>query len=142
MRQLLSELSNRLQLKLLHCDMFPYKHKYTIDMGLGESNALNVAYGISKFEPVLIYGVCGFLLHRFEPLLHNLRFAEHPVLLFNAGGSNNPCYSNFGWGHTCFEDIKLAEILKIPVYTPKYEDFEETCLKLLQLGGLKLIRLT
>ena len=122
--------------------MFPYRHKYIIDLRLGETNALNVAYGMSKFEPVMLYGVCGFLLHRFEPLLHNLRFAEWPVLLFNAGGSNNPCYSNFGSGHTCNEDLDIANILKIPVYTPKYEDFEELVIELLQSPGLKLVRLT
>jgi transketolase C-terminal domain/subunit len=142
MRQLLSDISEKLEIKLLHCDMFPYKHSNIIDMGLGESNVINVAYGISMFEPVFVYGVCGFLLHRLEQLKLNLRFAEHPVILFNAGGSNHPCYREFGEGHTCDEDIEIAKILKVPVYTPSYEDFNATVSELLLTEGLKIVRLT
>lgn len=142
MRTLISQLSHRLQIPLVHCDMFPSKHEHIIDLGLGESNAVNVVYGMSKTTPVLFYGVCGFILHRLEQLKLNLRYAEHPVLLFCAGLSNNPCYKEFGEGHICDEDIDIARILKIPVYTPEYNDLEELILELLQSPGLKLIRLT
>lgn len=142
MRSLLSTISYKLKVPLIHCDMFPFKHEYIIDVGLGESNVINVAFGMSNFTPVFLYGTCGFLLHRFEQLKLNLRYAEAPVILFNAGGSNHPCYKEFGEGHTCEEDIEIAKILKIPVYTPNKQEFEETVSTLLCLGGLKLVRLT
>lgn len=142
MRKLLFEISKKQDIKLIHCDMFPYKGENIIDLGLGESNAINVAYGISMLEPVFIYGVCGFLLHRLEQLKLNLRFSSQPVLFFNAGGSNHPCYKEFGEGHTCNEDLEIAKILKVPVYTPKYEEFNSLVFDLLLTEGLKIIRLT
>lgn len=141
MRKKLFELSETLKIPLLHCDMFPYSGEQTINLGLGESNAINTATGMSYYSPVFLYGVCGFLLHRFEQLKLNAKNAGK-IILFNAGGSNFDCYKDFGIGHTCCEDLELAKALKIPVYTPDYENFEETVSEiLLNTEGLSLVRL-
>lgn len=141
MRTKLFQLSERLGIPLLHCDMFPHKGPNVTDLGLCESNAVNVASGMSLFSPVFLYGVAGFILHRFEQLKLSAKSAGQ-ILIFNAGGSNFPCYKDFGLGHTCYEDIELARILKIPVFNVNYNDFDEQiCSILLNAKGLSLIQL-
>ena len=58
---------------LLHADMWRFDTRaQVVNCGLGESNLLNVAGGLAKTgATVYIYGVCGFIIHRYEQFLFN-----------------------------------------------------------------------
>lgn len=140
MRKKVFELSKKLSIPILNCDMFPFKGRNVLDFNLSESNILNVAYGMSILEPVFVYGVCDFLF-KFDAL-KLLKHAKHSVILFNAGGSNNPCYSNFGSGHTFNNDLKAFRLIGANIYTPELENFEGLVKELVNSNGLKIVRLT
>jgi len=113
---------------LLHADMFNTKNFSTkakvINVGLGESNLLNIAGGIaSKNNTVWIYGVCGFIIHRYEQLKFSARdFGSKTgkIIIFNAGKYG---YENLGDGHKLDDDIGIMKLLDIPYFIP--EDLEE-----------------
>jgi len=115
---------------LLHADMwnterFPISGE-VINSGLGEANLLNIAGGIAKGiqnnklnSTIFIYGVSGFIIHRFEQLKFSLKYfgANYcNIILVNAGKYG---YSNLGIGHKLDDDKELMEILKVPFYSPE-----------------------
>ena len=114
----------------LHADMwnikrFPIKGK-VINVGLGESNLLNIAAGLaSEGKIVYIYGVCGFVIHRYEQLKFSCKYfgsEKGKIIILNAGKYG---YENLGIGHKLDDDIDLLKILKIPYYIPKnLEEFK------------------
>ena len=104
---------------------FPTKAK-VLDCGLGESNLLNVAGGLaSTGNTVFIYGVCGFIIHRFEQLKFSCKhFGSEfgKLIICNAGKYG---YEKFGIGHQLDDDKEIMEILKIPFYDPEtLEEFQ------------------
>lgn len=117
MRFEVSKLSEKLKIKLIHCDMFPYPNEYTIDFGLAEETAILAASGIALYEPVFVYGACNFILGKYH-IMKTLTQIKHPIIFFNAGGSNNPCYADFGKGHQFNEDLQYLKLLGYNVYTP------------------------
>lgn len=141
MRRRLHEISEELGIKLLHCDMFPYTGKYTINFNLAEETCILAAGGIAIYEPVFVYGVCGFILGRYMAL-RSLRQTRHPIYFFNAGGSNNPCYSDFGFGHTFNEDSEIAKLLGFSIFTPNSKDELKGLIEVtLNVNNHKLVRL-
>jgi transketolase C-terminal domain/subunit len=115
---------------LIHADMFNTNNFKTnakvINCGLGESNALNIASGIaSKNNNVYIYGVCGFIIHRFEQLkfsVRNFGSKTGKIIIVNAGKIG---YSGLGNGHVLDDDLDIMNILKIKSYTPEtLEEFK------------------
>jgi transketolase C-terminal domain/subunit len=108
---------------LLHADMFNINNFPTnaivINTGLGESNLLNIAGGIaSENNTVFIYGVCGFIIHRFEQLKFSCKHfgSKHgKIVIFNAGKYG---YENLGIGHKLDDDIQLMSILDITCFQP------------------------
>lgn len=141
MRLELSNISRRLNIPLLHCDMLPYPNKQTIDFGLAEETMILAAGGIAIYKPVFVYGVCGFIAGRYN-LLKTLTQTNYPIYFFNAGGSNNPCYAHFGKGHIFNEDLKIAELLGFTIYTPDhYKDLRGIIEVTLPCKNHKFIRL-
>jgi transketolase C-terminal domain/subunit len=109
----------------LHADMwntnrFPIcDDENVINCGLGESNLLNVAGGISSQKnTVYIYGVCGFIIHRFEQLKFSCKHfgtKSGKIVIANAGKVG---YENLGIGHELNDDLDIMKILDIKTYTP------------------------
>lgn len=106
---------------LLHADMWRFHTRaQVINCGLGESNLLNIAGGLAKTgKTVYIYGVCGFIIHRYEQLKFSCRdfggeFGK--IVICNAGKHG---YKQFGRGHTLDDDLDIMDILNIEGYQPK-----------------------
>jgi transketolase len=109
---------------LLHADMwnidrFPIEG-ICINIGLGESNLLNIAGGIaSQGKNVYIYGVCGFIIHRLEQLKFSCKhFGANygKIIIFNAGKVG---YEGLGIGHKMDDDIDIMRMYDIPYFQPK-----------------------
>ncbi len=105
----------------LHADMwnldrFPIQGK-VINTGLGESNLLNIAGGLaSQGNTVYVYGVAGFVIHRFEQLKFSCkRFGANTgkIIICNAGKYG---YDELGGGHSIEDDRGLMNLIDTPVY--------------------------
>lgn len=117
----------------LHADMwnvtkFPIISKNIINVGLGESNLLNIAGGLaSEGKNVYIYGVSGFIIHRLEQLKFScLHFGAKSgkIIICNAGKYG---YEKLGIGHLLNDDKQIMDMLNIPFYNPKdNSEFENT----------------
>lgn len=106
---------------LLHADMWRFHTRAkVINCGLGESNLLNIAGGLAKTgKNVYIYGVCGFIIHRYEQLKFSCRDfgAQYgKIIICNAGKYG---YSQFGNGHTLDDDLDIMDVLGIDCYKPQ-----------------------
>jgi len=108
---------------LLHADMFnidkfPTSAK-VINVGLGESNLLNIAGGIaSENNIVYIYGVAGFIIHRLEQLKFSCRdfgATIGKIIICNAGRIG---YEKMGDGHKLEDDQAICKMLNIDFYKP------------------------
>lgn len=116
---------------LLHADMFnvntfPTKAR-VINAGLGETNLLNIAGGIAKTgNTVYVYGVAGFVIHRYEQLKFSCRnFGSQvgKIIICNAGKCG---YEKFGPGHALDDDIGIMNLLNIQWFAPdSLTDFAE-----------------
>ena len=114
-----------------------------VDFTLG--NSLGIAEGIAICNPVVIYGVCGFVLYKaLEQIIYSAKefgskFA--PIIFCNAGA--NGCYSQYGKGHEVKYDKQICDMLDVLLYEPKDADhFEILLQELLQRkNGLYFIRL-
>ena len=123
MRKTIAEFMNENDY-LVHCDMFnveKFPTKATvIDCVLGESNAVNIAAGLADTnKEVYLYGVAGFIIHRYEQLKFSLkRFASQngKVIIFNAGKIG---YEGLGDGHKLDDDLEIMKILDIQTFEPK-----------------------
>jgi len=122
---------------LLHADMldsdrFPCNGN-VINCGLGENNLLNVAGGIaSQGNTVFIYGVAGFIIHRFEQLKLSCKlFGANigKIIIFNAGKIG---YSDFGIGHSIEDDYNICKMLNIPFYAPEDLEALKATLKIIE----------
>ena len=106
---------------LLHADMwkFPTRAR-TINVGLGESNLLNVAAGLaSQGEFVVVYGVSGFVIHRYEQLkfsCRNFGAQAGTIVICNAGAVG---YEKFGEGHKLDDDLAIMSTLGIIAMQPQ-----------------------
>ena len=146
MRKLLFDYINKNNIKLFHCDMFPYKSENTIDLMLQEQNMVNVAAGYASTGRVtFMYSVCGFIVLR---ALEQLKFSvkefaskKSCIILFVAGGSNFDCYKDLGIGHQFYEDTKLYEAMGFKYFTPKYNEFKDLLDKLIKTKCFYIIRL-
>lgn len=122
----------------LHADMwnldrFPIKGK-VINTGLGESNLLNIAGGLaSQGNTVYIYGVAGFVIHRFEQLKFSCKHfgaKAGKIIIINAGKYG---YKELGIGHTIDDDLGLMNLIdvkvidfpNIPLVLSKLEEIEK-----------------
>ena len=109
---------------LLHADMFNIKNFPTkaniINIGLGESNLLNIAGGLSSLgNTVYIYGVAGFIIHRYEQLkfsCKNYGAKKGKIIICNAGKYG---YENLGDGHKLDDDLEIMELLNIEYFQPE-----------------------
>lgn len=109
---------------LLHADMFNIKNFPTkaniINIGLGESNLLNIAGGLSSLgNTVYIYGVAGFIIHRYEQLKFSCRdfgSKNGKIIICNAGKYG---YENLGDGHKLDDDLEIMELLNIEYFQPE-----------------------
>ncbi len=106
---------------LLHADMWRFNTlAKVINFGLGESNLLNVASGLAKTgKTVYVYGVCGFIIHRYEQLKFSCRdFGGKygKIIICNAGKFG---YSRFGRGHILDDDLGIMNLLGIEYYIPE-----------------------
>jgi len=109
---------------LLHADMFNIKNFPTkaniINIGLGESNLLNIAGGLSSLgNTVYIYGVAGFIIHRYEQLKFSCRdfgSKNGKIIICNAGKFG---YENLGDGHKLDDDLEIMELLNIEYFQPE-----------------------
>lgn len=145
MRKRLYELQKELGFYLVHCDMFPYSNEKIIDCSIQEENSVNVASGIAyTHNPVVIYGVCGFVLYKaLEQIIYSAKefgskFA--PMIFCNAGA--NGCYSQYGKGHEVKYDKQICDMLGIKVHEPQNaNEFEKLLRKLLHFKGVHFIRL-
>ena len=108
---------------ILHADMwniekFPTRAK-VINCGLGESNLLNIAGGLARNgNNVYIYGVAGFIIHRFEQLKFSCaKFGAQygKIVICNAGKVG---YDKLGDGHKLDDDIDLMNILNVNIFQP------------------------
>jgi len=120
MRQTLSVYMKR-EDYLLHADMWKFQTEAkVVNTGLGEPNLLNIAGGLaSTGKDVYIYGVCGFIIHRYEQLKFSCRDfggLNGKIILCNAGKFG---YSQFGRGHTMDDDLAIMDILMIDCYKPQ-----------------------
>ncbi len=115
---------------LLHADMFNVNKFPTsanvINIGLGESNLLNIAGGISsQNNTVYIYGVAGFIIHRLEQLKFSCRdfgAVKGKIIILNAGKIG---YSKLGSGHSILDDEPIMKMLNIAFYAPlTLEEFD------------------
>lgn len=121
---------------LFHADMWRFDTQAkTINFGLGESNLLNVAGGLAATgKTVYIYGVCGFIIHRYEQLKFSCRdfggqFGK--IIICNAGKYG---YSHFGSGHILDDDINIMKVLGIRYYQPDHVEQFIGVLKALKTG--------
>lgn len=106
---------------LLHADMWRFNtNAKVINVGLGEANLLNIASGLAYTgKNVYIYGVCGFIIHRYEQLKFSCRdFGGNygKIIICNAGRYG---YSQFGTGHTLDDDLDLMRLLGISYCVPE-----------------------
>jgi len=132
----------------LHADMFNIKKFPTkakvINTGLGESNLLNIAGGLaSEGNTVYVYGVAGFIIHRYEQLKFSCRdFGSKygKIIICNAGKYG---YENLGNGHKLDDDLDIMEILNIPYFIPNNKaEFKDILLELEQVkNGIYYIQL-
>ena len=132
----------------LHADMwnikrFPmHKSVNVINVGLGESNLLNIAGGIaSQNQTVYIYGVCGFIIHRLEQLKFscvNFGAKYGKIVICNAGKYG---YEDFGIGHKLDDDEQIIKMYNIPFYEPKNVQDFNSILNKLPSKGIFYIRL-
>ena len=99
---------------------FEFKHKSVkkIDTLLCESTLLNIATGLSLLNTnIYIYGVAGFIIHKYEPLKYSLldtiRKTNSTLTFLNAGkiGYND-------YYHQLHDDIDLMKINNIPTFSP------------------------
>lgn len=105
---------------------FPTKG-IVIDCGLGESNLLNIAGGLAASgKTVYIYGVLGFIIHKFEQLKYSAKYfgsKNGKIIICNAGKNG---YENLGIGHILDDDIEIMKILNIEYFIPDtLEEFNE-----------------
>jgi transketolase C-terminal domain/subunit len=109
---------------LVHSDMFnvskfPVKCN-VINTGLSELNALNISTGLAlNNNTVYLYGVCGFIIHKYEQLRFGIRdigSKKGKIIIFNAGKIG---YESIGPGHILDDDLDIMKILKIPYFIPK-----------------------
>lgn len=122
---------------LLHADMFNTKKFKTkgqvINCGLGESNLLNVAGGLASLgKTVYIYGVAGFIIHRFEQLKFSCKHfgAEvGKIVICNAGKHG---YEELGIGHLLDDDIELMQVLNIDTFQPETLNHFENSIELIK----------
>lgn len=115
----------------LHADMWNVKRFPTnanvINCGLGESNLLNIAGGLaSQGNTVYVYGVAGFIIHRYEQLKFSCaKFGaqQGKIIICNAGKVG---YDKLGIGHCLDDDIGLMELLDINIFQPdSVEEFHK-----------------
>jgi transketolase len=122
---------------LLHADMwrFPLFARRApgrcVNLGLGESNLLNVAAGLaSQGNRVFVYGVCGFVIHRYEQLKFSVGWSGG-VTVVNAGACGS--YAEAGPGHVLDDDLCLMSCLpwvrvRAPVTRREFlRDVAESC---------------
>jgi len=106
---------------LLHADMWNLKKFPTkanvINCGLGESNLLNIAGGLaSQGKTVYVYGVAGFIIHRFEQLKFSCKHfgaKKGKIIICNAGKYG---YDKLGIGHSLDDDEPLMWSLNVPFF--------------------------
>jgi len=109
---------------LLHADMFNTKNFPTkakvINIGLGESNLLNITGGLSSLgNTVYIYGVAGFIIHRYEQLKFSCRdfgSKNGKIIICNAGKYG---YETLGAGHKLDDDLGIMELSNIEYFQPE-----------------------
>jgi transketolase len=133
---------------LLHADMFNIDRFKTdakvINCGLGESNLVNVAAGLaSEGKTVYIYGVAGFIIHRFEQLkfsAKNFGSKNGKIIICNAGKYG---YEKLGEGHALNDDLEIMKTLDIDIYDPINADMFRNILSLLDMkkSGIFYVRL-
>jgi len=119
---------------LLHADMWNTKRFLTkgkvINVGLGESNLLNIAGGLaSEGNTVYIYGVSGFIIHRLEQLKFSCKHfgaKSGKIIICNAGKYG---YEKFGIGHLLNDDKQIMNMLDIPFYSPSNINSFENIMK-------------
>ena len=112
---------------LLHADMWnteKFSSKANIiNVGLGESNLLNIAGGLaSEGKTVYIYGVAGFIIHRLEQLKFSCKHfgaTLGKIIICNAGKFG---YENLGIGHLLNDDKQIMDMLEIPFFSPETLD--------------------
>ncbi len=126
----------------LHADMwnkerFPIEGKI-INTGLGEANLLNMAGGLASVgNTVYVYGVAGFIIHRYEQLKFSCRdfgALYGKIIIMNAGKRG---YEGIGKGHILDDDQAIMEALDIPFFAPEnLDEFNNimTDINLLQRG--------
>ena len=108
---------------LVHADMFNTARFPTearvIDVGLGESNLLNIASGIaSQGETVYVYGVAGFVIHHLQQLKLNVKHFGSlygKIVICNAGKVG---YESMGIGHRLDDDEGIMSLYDIPFFAP------------------------
>lgn len=130
---------------LLHADMWRFDTRAeVVNTGLGESNLLNIAGGLaSTGKTVYIYGVCGFIIHRYEQLKFSCRdFGGQTgnIIICNAGSYG---YEQFGTGHTLDDDLQIMNALGIDFYEPRIiSDLMDNLYRInKQINGVHYIRL-
>jgi len=115
---------------LIHADMwntktFPSRCNI-INAGLGESNLLNIAGGLaSQNNIVFVYGVAGFVIHRYEQLKFSCKHFggnSGKIIICNAGKIG---YEKLGIGHSLDDDEGIMKLLDIPFFAPEtIKDFK------------------
>lgn len=107
----------------VHADMFnvsrfPLKSQ-VIDVGLCESNLLNIVAGISsQGKTVYVYGVAGFIIHHLQQLKLNVKcFGSKygKIIICNAGKIG---YESMGIGHKLDDDQQIMDMYDIEFYSP------------------------
>lgn len=110
----------------LCADLWNFKFKNNVkklEMQLSESNIWNIASGLSQSsnKDVYIYGVAGFLIHRYEGLRSSIakskEFLKSNIIILNAGKVGYKDYF-----HQLHDDLELMKLLDIPVYEPETID--------------------
>ena len=122
MRKTLAQIINA-EDYLIHADMFNTTKFPTqatvINVGLGESNLLNIAAGIaSQGKTVYVYGVAGFIIHHLQQLKLSCKYfgaKTGKIIICNAGKYG---YEAMGIGHALDDDKQIMEIYDIPFFEP------------------------
>lgn len=146
MRKKLSDYLNQLQDKniyLLHADMFPYKTFNSYNLGIQEQNLVNIACGLAYAgKKVIVYGVCGFILYKaFEQIKFNTQWCKDKSCIIFCNAGHTGCYDFINIGHTIKDDLEIAKLLNLKVYTPTHQNFTQIIESLLNKKGSYLVRL-
>jgi len=100
---------------LIHCDMFPFKHKRIIDLAGSEFLAIQYAFGLTlQGFKVILFDVAGFILDK------SIYFANlYPCKnIYIAEGGAGFTYHPSSYAHYLFNDLQIVSSVTRNIFAP------------------------